>query len=203
MDQSRKLPTFASLSEGAKRQASRAVHMDARSMPATIVSVSGSIATVNFEIDSGYAIPQIQVPILGSEYIRSPLQKGCKGVVLSSDYYIGAMSGLGPGKASLSKRGNLSNLVFVPIGNTNFSSYDGSHLTIYGVSGVKILDKDGGSSSVLVEETSISLSNGQSSIKIEGGNVEITGTLVINGEDYLSHMHTNGNGGSPTGGVVT
>lgn len=176
--------------------------MDARSMPATVVSMSGSIATVNFEIDSGFAIPQIQVPVLGAEYIRQPLQKGCKGVVLSSDYYIGAMSGLGPGTATLAKRGNLSNLIFVPIGNSNFSSYDGSQLTLYGVDGVKIINKDGGSSSLLVQEGSITLSNGQSSITIDGGNVSITGTLTINGQAYLSHTHTNGNGGSPTGGVI-
>lgn len=202
MDQSRKLPIFSSLAAGAKQQSDRAVQMDCRSMPATVVSMSGSIATVNFELDSGYPLPQIQVPVFGSEYIRQPLQKGCKGVVISSDYYIGGMSGLGAGKATTVKRGNLSNLVFFPIGNVSWSSYDAGLLTLYGVSGVKILDSDGGSSLVEVQKNSITLSNGNASIKISGGNVSITGTLQINGQAYLAHTHTNGNQGNPTGGVI-
>lgn len=203
MDQSRKLPIFSSLAAGAKIQSDRAVQMDCRSMPATVVSMSGNIATVNFELDSGFPLPQIQVPVFGSEYIRHPLQKGCKGVVLSSDYYIGAMSGLGPGQAGTLKRGNLSNLVFMPISNASWNKYDGNQLTMYGVSGVKILDSNNGTSSVTVQKGAITLSNGQASISISGGNVSITGTLTINGKAYLAHTHTNGNQGSPTGGVIS
>lgn len=202
MDQSRKLPIYSSLIETARKASTRAVHMDGRSMPATVVSVSGSIATVNFELESDFTIPQIAVPIFGAEYIRQPIQNGCKGVVFASDYYLGAMSGLGPGRATLPKRGNLSNLVFFPIGNSGWSPVDDDTLTMYGVSGVKILDKLGGSSYVEVEEGAITLSNGDASIKLDGGNVEITGTLVINGQTYTAHTHTNGNQGSPTGGVI-
>lgn len=202
MDQSRKLPIYASLVETARKTSTRAVHMDGRSMPATVVSVSGSIVTVNFELESGFTLPQIAVPVFGAEYIRQPIQKGCKGVVIASDYYLGAMSGLGPGRATLPKRGNLSNLVFFPIGNSGWSSVDSDTLTMYGVSGVKILDKLGGSSYVEVEEGAITLSNGNSTVKMNGGNVEITGTLIINGQQYTSHTHTNGNEGNPTGGVI-
>ena len=172
-------------------------------MPATVVSVSGSIATVNFELESDFTIPQIAVPIFGAEYIRQPIQKGCKGVVIASDYYLGAMSGLGPGRATLPKRGNLSNLVFFPIGNSGWEGVDADTLTMYGVAGVKILDKLGGSSYVEVEEGAITLSNGDATIKLDGGSVEITGTLVINGNVYDDHAHTNGNEGNPTGGVIT
>ena len=203
MDQSRKLPIFASLVETARKQSNRSVHMDGRSMPATVAAVSGSIVTVNFELESDYTIPQIKVPVFGAEYIRQPIQVGCKGVVIASDYYLGAMSGLGPGRATLPKRGNLSNLVFFPIGNSGWSSVDGDTLTMYGVSGVKILDKLGGSSFVEVEEGSITLSNGNSTVKLDGGNVEITGTLIVNGQQYTAHTHTNGNEGNPTGGVIT
>lgn len=202
MDQSRKLPIFASLVENAKKQSSRAVHADGRSMPATVVSVSGSIVTVNFELQSGFVLPQIQVPLLGSEYIRQPIQPGCKGFVVSSDYYLGAMSGLGPGKATLPKRGNLSNLVFVPIGNTQWQTVDSNTLTMYGVSSVKIMDKIGGNSYVSVEENSITVSNGNATIQLNGGKITITGDLVINGQEYTAHTHTNGNQGNPTGGVI-
>lgn len=202
MDQSRKLPIYSSLVETARKTSTRAVHMDGRSMPATVVSVSGSIVTVNFELDSDFTIPQIQVPVFGAEYIRQPIQKGCKGVVIASDYYLGAMSGLGPGRAKLPKRGNLSNLVFFPIGNSGWQSADQDTLTMYGVSGVKILDKLGGSSYVSVGDEAITLSNGSATVKLTGGNVEITGTLVINGQQYTAHTHSNGNEGNPTGGVI-
>lgn len=203
MDQSRKLPIFSSLVENARKQSRQAVHMDGRSMPATVAAVSGSIVTVNFELDSDYTLPQIKVPVFGAEYIRQPIQVGCKGVVIASDYYLGAMSGLGPGRAKLPKRGNLSNLVFFPIGNSGWSAVDGDTLTMYGVSGVKISDKLGGSSYVTVEDGATTLSNGSATVKLTGSNVEITGTLVINGQQYTAHTHTNGNGGSPTGGVIT
>lgn len=202
MDQSRKLPIYSSLVETARKASTRAVHMDGRSMPATVVSVSGSIVTVNFELDSDFTIPQIQVPVFGAEYIRQPIQKGCKGVVIASDYYLGAMSGLGPGRAKLPKRGNLSNLVFFPIGNAGWSSVDQDTLTMYGVSGVKILDKLGGSSYVSVKEGVTTLSNGSATVKLTGSKVEITGTLVINGQQYTAHTHSNGNEGNPTGGVI-
>lgn len=203
MDQSRKLPIYSSLRDLANKTSSRTVHMDGRSMPATVESVSGSIVTVNFELESGFTLPQIEVPIFGAEYIREPIQKGCKGVVMASDYYLGAMSGLGPGRATLPKRGNLSNLVFCPISNSEWQSVDGDTLTMYGVSGVKILDKLGGSSYVTVQDGAITLDNGSASIKINGGDVTITGTLTINGQAYASHTHTNGNEGQPTGGVIT
>lgn len=40
-------------------------------------------------------------------------------------------------------------------------------------------------------------------ITIEGSEVNINGTLNINGAPYLSHMHSNGNQGANTGGVVS
>ena len=39
-------------------------------------------------------------------------------------------------------------------------------------------------------------------ININATNVNINGTLTINGQPYLDHTHSNGNLGSPTGGVI-
>lgn len=46
----------------------------------------------------------------------------------------------------------------------------------------------------------IVLENGK--ITINATNVDINGTLTINGTPYLSHKHSNGNQGNNTGGVV-
>ena len=39
-------------------------------------------------------------------------------------------------------------------------------------------------------------------ITLEGDTVNINGNLVINGQAYTAHTHSNGNEGAPTGGVI-
>ena len=40
-------------------------------------------------------------------------------------------------------------------------------------------------------------------ITLEGDTININGNLVINGQAYTAHTHSNGNEGNPTGGVIT
>ena len=76
------------------------------------------------------------MPVEGSEYIRLPIQVGDKGWVKAADAYLGGVSGLGGGVASLVRQGNLAALVFAPIGNTNFATVSNANaVTIYGVNG--------------------------------------------------------------------
>ena len=42
----------------------------------------------------------------------------------------------------------------------------------------------------------------ENGITIDASSVQINGSLVINGTPYLSHVHSNGNQGANTGGVV-
>lgn len=42
----------------------------------------------------------------------------------------------------------------------------------------------------------------ESGITLNASNININGTLVVNGTPYLSHVHSNGNQGNNTGGVV-
>lgn len=114
----------------------------AKGRPATLVSLdpTGTIATVNFEI-AGVQLPQVTMPVAGSEYIRLPLQPGCKGLCVPSDFYLGAMSGLGSGTADTTPRGTLSTLVFLPIGNKNFAATDDPQaVVLYGPNGAIIRD---------------------------------------------------------------
>lgn len=56
-----------------------------------------------------------------------------------------------------------------------------------------VLSSVEGTSSIAVTNTSVS---------IKTSNIDLTGVLTINGQPYLSHTHTNGHDGAPTGGVV-
>lgn len=40
-------------------------------------------------------------------------------------------------------------------------------------------------------------------ITLQGDTVNINGNLIINGQAYTAHTHSNGNQGSPTGGVIS
>lgn len=40
-------------------------------------------------------------------------------------------------------------------------------------------------------------------ITLQGDTININGNLVINGQAYTAHTHSNGNDGSPTGGVIS
>lgn len=40
-------------------------------------------------------------------------------------------------------------------------------------------------------------------ITLQGDTINISGNLIINGQAYTAHTHSNGNDGSPTGGVIS
>lgn len=114
-------------------------------LPATVTAVNGSIVTVSFQVQ-GVQLPKVTMPLFGPEYIRYPVKVGDKGVCFAADTYIGAMSGLGGGTADMSRRGNLSTLVFLPIGNKNWTApEDTNAVIIYGPDGVILRDSNSNS----------------------------------------------------------
>ncbi len=44
--------------------------------------------------------------------------------------------------------------------------------------------------------------NGTNTINLTAGTININGNVVINGQAYTAHTHSNGNEGAPTGGVI-
>lgn len=143
----------------------------AKGRPASVVAVNGSIVTVKFEM-AGVTLPQVTMPLAGPEYIRYPTQVGDKGLCVPCDYYLGAMSGLGSGTADTTPRGNLSTLVFQPIGNKNWTAPDDTQaLVLYGPNGV-ILRDTGSKSKLTLTPTNIDLA-AQDNIDLnaQGGNL--------------------------------
>lgn len=133
-----KFPLQVSLGNIAKKGANDAISLLGMSLPASIVSISGSFVTVKFEILSDYGLPQITVPIARSEYIREPLQAGDKGVLIPCDASIAGITGQDGSTADMTAPANLSSLIFFPLGNMNWKSVDPSMLTLTGLSDLMV-----------------------------------------------------------------
>jgi hypothetical protein len=138
-----KTPLAISLGNATQSKIQDAVSLLGKTLPAEVVSVNGAIVTVSLLIRSSFTLPQITVPLAGSEYFRAPIQPGCTGIVLPASVYIGGVTGLGGGVADSSLPGNLSALVFLPLGSKNFSTTDDPNAAVvYGPDGSIIRTAD-------------------------------------------------------------
>jgi hypothetical protein len=138
-----KTPLYTNLTRHGRREIDAALQLTGKALPASVTEVMGSIVTIKFELTNiPVTLPSVTVPIAGSEYIRLPLQVGCKGVVFPADARLGPISGLGGTSADLSTPGNLSALVFFPLGNKGFAApEDPNQLELYGVNSALIKNK--------------------------------------------------------------
>lgn len=136
MSNAQKIPFTRSLDRHAVKRIEDAMQREGQSLPCSVVSVSGSIVTVRFEVLGLFTLPQVTVPLFGPEYIRYPIQPGDKGVAFAASARLGGMSGLGDGVADLGQPSNLGALVFFPIGNATWGAVDPESVTIYGPNGV-------------------------------------------------------------------
>ncbi len=202
MSSPQKTPLAQTLTRFTQLKINDAFQRMGKALPCHVVSVHGSIVTVSFEVNSKITLPNVTIPIYGAEYIRLPIQPGCKGVTFPADVRLSGVSGIGGGIADLSQPANLTALVFLPIGNAGWGAPDDPDaVCIYGPNGVRLRDS-GGASSVVLTPSGIAVTTG-GDLNLTGANVNITGTLKINGTPYLAHEHSGvQTGGSNSGGVV-
>lgn len=168
-----------------------------RSLPCEVVAVKGAIVQVSFQItaiagQTPLTIPNVTIPIIGSEYVRIPIQKGMKGMTVAADAYLGGMSGQGGGIATTARPANLTALAFVPIGNVSFFSVDGNVLVLYGPQGVTIQDQSG-ASKIMLTPTSIALTAGGKTVTINSAGIALDGIV------WETHTHNAPSGGGDTG----
>ncbi|WP_337049951.1 phage baseplate protein [Serratia fonticola] len=115
-----------------------------KALPCHVVAVNGPIVTVQFDIlPSGASLPQVTIPIQTCEYIRPPIQIGCKGVTMPISVSMRGVSGLGIGMADMSRPASLAALMFVPVANIGWAAVDPDVLTLYGPKGVEVRTQDG------------------------------------------------------------
>ncbi len=177
-------------------------------LPGRVVEVSGAIVTVAFNV-SGATLPQVTMPAVGSEYIRVPIQVGDLGVAIPASVLIGQESGLGGDVATLYQRGNLSSLMWLPIGSNVWAAVNPYYVVCAGPNGCQVQDASGavvatfdktagismsfGSGSFVMNGSGLTLSFGGKSVVINASGVTIDGIL------FDTHYH----GGVTTGSSNT
>jgi hypothetical protein len=178
-----KVPLGLSLNRHARAKALDQIWKRGLSLPCQVVSVAGSIVQVSFQIQQNAGtetatLPNVTIPVATSEYTRLPIQPGCNGVAMAADAYLGGMSGIGGGVASLTQQGNLTALFFVPLGNSGWFSVDGNVLTLYGPQGVTVMD-EAKTTIVNVTPSGLTATNGAIEIAMTSTAVTITSPIVI------------------------
>lgn len=190
-----------------------------RALPCRVVSVQGSLVTVAFEIDAApLVLPQVTIPKAESQWIRSPTQIGEYGMTVPSDVYLGGISGLGGGTASMTRRAPLAALVYVPCAAKSYNAVNTNAAYIAGPQGA-VLQTEDGKSSLVINESGITLTfNGQtitfnasgltSSVAVQVNNtVTASQTIKSTGGDVLAgsisltnHVHSGVQSGSSNTG---
>lgn len=197
---SQKIPFAKSINQFVDNKLEEALQQTGRAFPCHVISVSGSIVTVAFDIQTTSTIPQVTIPVFGPEYIRYPIQIGDKGYTIPADASLKGVTGLGTGTATTLTPANLTGLVFFPIGNVNWQSVDGNALVMYGPNGVVLRDADSNSiitltpSGIVISgQNSIVASVGNSEISITESKIDITSQVIaLNGVIQLNGPITQG-----------
>jgi hypothetical protein len=195
-DINQKIPFAQSINNFAERKIASEIQLLGKALPCSVVAVSGSIVTVSFDVNTGGAtLPTVTIPIFGGEYIRYPTQVGDKGFTIPADVSLRGVSGLGTGIPDLSDPGNLTALVFMPVGNKSWFSVNPNYLVMYGQEGVEITTKN--------LDCKLTLTSSGITIDLNGGNLNINnGNVIIAGNLTVEGSITGMAGGSITGSMV-
>jgi hypothetical protein len=200
---SRKLSAQEQLQQGAINRAKEILNTKGLGLPCKIASISNELVTVQFAVADLVGLPNMTVPIAQPLYRQEPYQVGDAGFVMSLDAQPTEVSGQVTVQPNFQANGNLGALVFFPISNVNWPAIpDPNMYLIQGPDGFIIRSIDGSVSVIGKKGTSLALAYGGNNVTISSSGIAINGTLTINGQAYMAHTHTNGNGGAPTGGVI-
>lgn len=193
-----KLWIAQSINRAAMARASDAIAKLGSALPCSVVAVTGSMVTVAFEVNAPpFTLPQITIPKAESSWLRSPTQVGDYGLTIPADVHLSAVSGEGGGTVGAAQPGNLSGLVWVPVGSKGFSSVNSNAVFLQGPEGVVMQTQDGGAS-INIGTTGITLTFGGKVVTLDGSGLTIDGIL------FDTHKHTGVSiGGSNTGGPTS
>ena len=152
-------------------------------LPCRVIAVNGAIVTVNFEIDTGgeFTFPPVVCPIAQSTYIRLPVQVGDLGMCIAANARLGGVTGLGQGLAPLGLPFNLGALVYVPIGNADWSAVDPNAVNINAPNGVVLRDTNN-NCTVTLTPSGVTVAIGSTSLVVASDGVTVNGKFTVNGD---------------------
>ncbi len=149
-------------------------------LPGRVVAVSGAIVTVAFNV-SGATVPQVTMPVVGTKYARMPIQVDDLGVAIPASVLIGQESGLGGDAAALYQRGNLSSLMWLPIGSDSWAAVNPDYVVLSGPNGCQVQDESGAVVATFDKSAGISMSFGSGAFAMDGSGV----TLSFSGKSVV------------------
>jgi hypothetical protein len=173
-----KTPVARSLSAFTRGRVLAEIKKRGYALPCHLVDVDGTLVTVAFDVD-GIILPQVTIPIFGTQWQRVPYQEGEQGFTVALDVDISRLAGLGTALPSLSQlAANLSSLFWLPAGNVDFSPVaDPNVHYIIGPNGVVLQDADGLAVVKAHPQDGISLTFGGHSITVTGAGITLDGIL--------------------------
>lgn len=196
MNDGLKTPFADSLSAAAAQRATDAIAALGRALPCEVVSRTGQIVTVKFNVQGPYTLPPVDMPIATSPSDWIPIGEGTLGVTMPADVYLGGVSGLGGGVATFAPVGNLTALVFVPVSNAGWSAPpDADQRVVQSPNGVLLRDV-AGTASVNIQPGMVTLSAGGHEVVVSSAGV------VIDGKVFSIHEHLGVTTGTGTSGPV-
>jgi len=180
-----------------------------RALPCHVVSVSGSIVTVAFDVaNPPVPLPQVTIPKAESTWLRSPTQVGDKGVVLAADAYLEPIAGMASGTAPFTRPSTYGGLVFVPVSQQPSPPADPNAAYAQGPNGFVGQTTTGTTSSIVTNSSgtvitfgSVSLTINASGVTIAGGNLTVNEDATIKGIQYSTHVHTGVTSGTSVTGA--
>jgi hypothetical protein len=176
-----KLWVQKSANQLAINRATQAIQKLGRALPCHVVAVNGSIVTIAFEVNAApQSLPNITIPKAESPWIRMPTQVGDKGVTMPADAYLGGVSGLGGGVATLTQRANLTALVFVPVSNSNSGPIDPNAAQMQGPNGAIIKTTTGTTSEIVTNQSGTTITFGTTSLTVGASGI----TMTYNGQTF-------------------
>jgi hypothetical protein len=185
MSDVQKTPLSRTLSNLATQQALNEIQKLGLRLPGRVVSVEGAIVEVSFDVE-GITLPNVTMAAQMSKYMRAPIQIGDLGYATTADAYLGGVTGLGGGTADSTPRGNLSMLVWVPLGNKGWETPDDTASVMTSVNGQFV---------VSVGNAGITMSHSGTTLL----QINTSGQVIINSRVFLDHLHNNTPGGSGAG----
>lgn len=187
-------------------------------LPCKVLSVDYNNGTVDVEIqgkqDMGYGayekfpilsdIPILEPHRTSRAYIITPLKSGDSGLLEFLDFNCSNYNSDGNTEPTLDPElHSLSSSIFingyVPQSNLIDIS-DTDCPIIMGLNNKTFTLNVNEAGQLIINASDINIKAGK--VNIDGGNISISGNTTIDNKNFLTHTHSNGNQGNPTGGVL-